>query len=217
MTTTTNDGWIDCSVPLYSGMVHWPDNPPITIERVMNMDDGAVCNLSLLSFGAHTGTHMDAPLHFIPGQPGIDAMPLAVGIGPARVIAITNTTAITRGELEPHRLLPGERVLFQTRNSFRAWQTDRFIEDFVGIEPDAATFLAECQVALVGVDYLSVGPFASGGPETHRAILGGGVWVVEGLNLSAVPPGPVDLICLPLRIRDGDGAPARAIVRPRSA
>lgn len=206
--------WIDVSVPLRTGMAHWPDNPPVEIVRALSIDRGDAANVSKLSMGAHTGTHMDAPIHFIPTGPGIDRMPLDATIGRARVVEITDPVAIRRDELVTHAIQTGERVLFKTRNSTAAWQSAQFVEDFVYISQDAARYLATVGVRTVGVDYLSVGGFHVDGPETHRALLEGGIWIIEGLNLAPVSAGPYDLICLPLRIEQCDGAPARAVLRP---
>lgn len=207
------DAWIDISVPLRSGMVHWPDNPPVQIERMLSIDRGDSANVSRLSMGAHTGTHMDAPIHFVPGGAGIDHLPLAATIGPARVIEIRDPVAIHPEELTPYALQAGERVLFKTRNSSRDWAHQAFIENFVYISAEAARYLAGQRVQTVGVDYLSVGGYAKDGPETHRALLEGGIWIIEGLDLSAVAAGAYELICLPLKIEGCDGAPARALLR----
>ncbi|WP_224245474.1 cyclase family protein [Hyalangium gracile] len=206
--------WIDVSVPLRTGMVHWPDNPPVKIDRVMDLERGDVASVSSMSMGVHTGTHMDAPAHFQRGGVGIDQMPLDATLGLARVIEIRDPVSIKRAELESANLQAGERVLFRTRNSERCWQTDAFVEDFVFISRDAAAYLAERRVRTVGVDYLSVGGFREDAEETHLALLQAGIWVVEGLNLSSVRAGTYELICLPLRIAGGDGAPARAVLRP---
>lgn len=207
------EGWIDISVSLHTGMAHWPDNPAVRIERMMSMDRGDAANVSVISMGSHTGTHMDAPIHFVRGGEGIDMLPLDATIGPARVLAIGDAVAITRAELEPHNIQRGERILFKTRNSDRVWNTDDFVEDFVYISAEAAQYLAERGARTVGVDYLSVGGYTKDGPETHHALLGAGIWIIEGLNLAAIEPGAYELICLPLKIVGGDGAPARAIVR----
>jgi arylformamidase len=205
--------WIDVSVPLRTGMVHWPDNPPVRIERTLDLDRGDAATVSSLSMGVHTGTHMDAPSHFQRGGVGIDQMPLDATLGPARVIEIQDPVSIKRAELEKANLQPGERVLFRTRNSERCWGTDDFIEDFVFISREAAAWLAECRVRTVGVDYLSVGGFREDGEETHHALLRAGIWLIEGLNLAPVRAGAYELVCLPLRIAGGDGAPARAVLR----
>jgi arylformamidase len=208
--------WIDVSVPIHTGMVHWPDNPPVLIERVLDMARGDAANVSKLSLGVHTGTHMDAPIHFIAGGVGIDSVPLDALIGLARVIEIADSDSIKVEELEPYQPQSGERLLFKTRNSVRCWQTDDFVEDFVYLSQEAARYLAAQRVQTVGVDYLSVGGFFKDGPETHHALLSAGIWIIEGLNLAAIQPGMYELICLPLRIAGADGAPARAVVRPVS-
>jgi len=207
------EGWIDVSVPLRTGMVHWPDNPPVSIERMLDIERGDVATVSKLSMGAHTGTHMDGPLHFFRAGKGIDTMPLSATIGRARVIEIGDPQSIKPEELRPYQIQRDERILFKTRNSARCWQTNDFVEDFVYISQEAARYLAAQQVQTVGIDYLSVGGFFKDGVETHHALLEAGIWIIEGLNLSNVSPGIVELICLPLKIEGGDGAPARAILR----
>ena len=210
--TTAN--WIDISVPLYTGMAHWPDNPPVEIEFALSINRGDAANVSNISFGAHTGTHMDAPLHFIKDGISIDQMPLTATMGRARVIEISDPESIKPEELEPHAIQLGERILFKTRNSEQAWQTNEFVKDFVYISKEAAAYLAKLQVQTVGVDYLSVGGFFKDGAETHHALLGAGIWIIEGLNLSQIQAGSYDLLCLPLKLQGREGAPARAIVRP---
>jgi arylformamidase len=206
--------WIDISVPLRTGLAHWPGDPPTCIERVKDFAQGDPCRVSRLELCAHAATHMDAPAHFLPDGAGIDEMPLETAIGMARIIAITDPRSIEPEALVSHRIRRGERLLFKTVNSDRCWTTDGFVEDFVGLSVAAADFLAERKVGLVGVDYLSVGGFHADGVAVHRALLGAGVWLIEGLDLSRVKPGQVQLICLPLRLAGTEGAPARAIVRP---
>lgn len=205
--------WIDVSVPIKSGMARWPDNPPVRIEKMLDMNRGDRCTVSTLSMGSHTGTHMDAPLHFIKKAKSIDQMPFTVTVGPARVVQIRNSKAIDPRELKKHKILRGERILFKTRNSARCWKTNRFLEDFVYISEAAAKFLVRARVRLVGTDYLSVGRYKADGARIHRTLLSSGIWIIEGLNLSQVKPGKYELICLPLRMVQGDGAPARAILR----
>ncbi len=208
------DEWIDITVPLRTGMVHWPGDPEIRIGRVENLTHGDAANVSLMSLGTHTGTHMDPPLHYLPDAPGIDQMPLSTGIGPARVVEIQDPRSIKPWELVAASIEANERVLFKTRNSARCWRTDAFVEDFVSISIEAAEYLATTGVQLVGVDYLSVGPFeGDAGPDVHRTLLNAGIWILEGLDLSRVQPGHYQLVCLPLRIANGDGSPARAALR----
>ena len=205
--------WIDISVPLKSGMVNWPSDPPARISHVKEMEKGDPCTVSLIEMGAHTGTHMDAPAHFVRGGRGISTMPLDASIGPARVITIRDRESIKPEELARHHIRRGERILFRTRNSEQCWDTDTFVEDFVYISAAAAHYLVERRVRLVGIDYLSVGGFRKDGMETHQALLKAGIWVLEGLNLKKVRQGRYQLVCLPLKIDGGDGAPARAVLR----
>jgi arylformamidase len=209
------NGWIDISVGIRSGMPHWPGNPPVQVERMLDMSRGDICNVSNLSLGAHTGTHMDAPLHFVRDGMPLEQMPLDATIGPARVIEVKDTESIKPKHLGKQRIRRGERILFKTPNSRRCWRTDEFVKDFVFISKEAAAMLAELRVQTIGVDYLSVGGFFKDGVETHHHLLGAGIWLIEGLNLSEVRPGRYDLVCLPLKLIGGDGAPARAALRRR--
>jgi arylformamidase len=204
----------DISVTLKSKMVHWPGDPVMNIRKVKDMQKGDICNVSKLELGTHTGTHMDAPLHFLKNGKGLDEMPLDVTIGPARVILIKNKVAINSKELKKHNILKGERILFKTINSSHGRKTNVFKKNFVYVSKDAAQYLAERDVRMIGIDYLSVGGFYKDSLETHRALLKAGIWIVEGLNLSRVKIGLYYLICLPLKIFRSDGAPARAILYP---
>ena len=177
------------------------------------MSKGDHDNVSRISMGIHTGTHMDAPLHFLEHGPSIDTLPFGATVGRARVIEIENQEAITVPELQTFDLEPGERILFKTRNSSRDWPAQPFLTDFVYIPHEAAEFLTERQVQTVGVDYLSVGGYKKDGAQTHSVLLSAGVWIIEGLNLAQVASGHYDLICLPLLLAGAEAAPARAIIR----
>lgn len=208
-------GWIDASAPVSDGMVHWPEDPAVEISLALSIERGEPANVTKLAMSAHTGTHLDAPRHFIADGPGIDTIPHDAVVGAARVIEITNPEVVTAGELESHELASGERILLRTRNSQRRWWREEFQPDFVHIEPAAAELIAAAGVRTLGIDYLSVGG-ADTGAHTHRALLGAGVWIIEGLDLTDVAAGDYDLICLPLRLVGADGAPARALLRARS-
>lgn len=204
--------WQDISLTLEAGMVHWPTDPAMRVKRVKDMDKGDKDNVSFISMGSHTGTHMDAPLHYISNGKGLDKMPLDATIGPARVIYIRNKECISVRELQKQQIRPKERVLFKTVNS-AYWKTGRFVKRFVYISPDCASYLAALSLRVVGVDYLSVGGYHKDGAVTHKNLLKAGIWIIEGLNFSGVKPGRYDLICLPLKILNSDGAPARAVIR----
>ncbi|HZY57229.1 MAG TPA: cyclase family protein, partial [Rubrobacteraceae bacterium] len=143
----------------------------------------------------------------------LDEMPLEATIGRARVIEVHDPESVKPDELRPHGIRSGERILFKTRNSARRWHEEAFIENFVYVSQEAARYLAALEVLTVGIDYLSVGGFVRDGVETHQALLEAGIWIIEGLDLSQVEPGEYELICLPLKVERGDGAPARAILR----
>lgn len=210
---SVHNDWIDVSAPLHNGMVAWPGDAPFHRSHTLEIGSGEPCNLSQISGSAHTGTHMDAPRHYLKGAPGIESMPIEASVGRARVIQIHDPELIRIEELEPHHLTKGERVLFKTRNSATCWKTDEFQKKYVYIPPETAHYLARLAVQTVGVDYLSVGGFESGGPETHRILLESHIWIIEGLMLEHVEPGEYELLCLPLKIIGSDGAPARAVLR----
>lgn len=207
--------WVDVSVPLTTGMVHWPGDPEPRFEHISEIDLGAEANVTLCRMTAHTGTHMDAPNHFLAGESGIHRFPLDAGIGRARVIEFPpELRAISASDLVNKRIRAGERVLLKTRNSTRRWHDQEFQPDFVALNASAAAFLRDAGILLVGVDYLSIGLYEADGAETHRTLLGAGIWIVEGLDLSAVNDGEYDMVCLPLRIQGCDGSPARVALRP---
>lgn len=208
----TKNKWIDISVTLKSGMVHWPNDPFIKIERTNNMEKGDRYNISHINMGAHSGTHMDAPLHFFRKGVGLDRMPFDAVVGKARVIQIKDKESIKPEELIKHKIRAGEKILFKTINSNRCWKSDIFIKDFVYISRHAADYLADLGICSVGVDYLSVGGYKSG-IKIHQTLLKAGIWIIEGLNLIKVKPGLYDLICLPIKILNSDGAPARAVLK----
>ena len=210
-----NSEWIDVSVALHNGMAQWPGDARFERLETLAIANGDVCNLSQFSSSVHIGTHMDAPKHFLRDGRGMETMPIAATVGPARVIAIHDRDLIRVKEIEPHRLAKGERVLFKTRNSAECWKTHTFQKQFVHIPRDTAAYLADCGIQTVGVDYLSVGGFDTDGPETHRVLLEAGIWIIEGLNLTEVEPGDYELVCLPLKLVGSDGAPARAVLRRR--
>lgn len=205
-------GWIDVTVPIHDGMVHWPGDPAVQVGRLKELSRGDDSRVSDLRLGSHTGTHVDAPAHFLlDGQP-IDELLAELTVGTARVVEIEATGAIEVEALARHEPQAGERILLKTTNSTRCWTTDEFVSDYVYLGLEAARYLVARGVRTVGIDYLSVGG-GSDGVQTHRALLAAGICIVEGLDLSKVSAGRYELLCLPLRIEHGDGAPARALLR----
>lgn len=205
----------DISLTVSPDMPVWPGDPKVVLERVSKISEGASANVSRLELSVHTGTHLDAPNHFLDQDPTtVDQLSLKVLTGRAYVLHLPDEVElITRATLENAVIPPRtRRLLLRTRNSNEwASPSGQFKQDFVGIDASGAQYLVERSVRLVGVDYLSVAPFQDSRP-THEILLGSGVVVVEGLNLSQVSQGRYSLYCLPLKLLGAEGAPARAIL-----
>jgi len=215
---SSSGGWIDATAtldpattPVYEG------DAPMKFDFLKDMRKGDGFTLSVYSMGAHSGTHIDAPMHFVLTGAPIDRVPLEPLIGPARVIDIPDgVQAIDAAELGRHDWKGMPRVLFRTRSSVRGWMSSStFHRDFAYIAPDAAQLLADAGVRLVGVDYISAEQFAAPAPMTHRILLGKGIPIVEGLSLERVSAGDYDMIVLPIKVAGHEGAPARAVLRKR--
>lgn len=212
-------GWIDATAtldpattPVYAG------DAPLKFDFLKDMRKGDGFTLSAYALGAHSGTHIDAPMHFVRDGATIDRVPLEPLIGPARIIDIPdNVQAINAAELARHNWNGAERVIFRTRSALRGWMHDpTFHRDFAYIAPDAARLLADANVKLVGVDYISAEQFGAPAPLTHRTLLGKGIPIVEGLNLDNIQAGDYDAIILPMKVGGHEAAPARAILRKRA-
>lgn len=203
----------DITVAISPDLPVYPGDPRIEIREVSSLAAGDICAVSHLRFGTHIGTHVDPPAHFVADGITLDQLPLDVLIGPARVIDAGNVPFIDATALREYDLNGVTRVLFKTRNS-RFWPDETaFQQDFVYIEADAAQMLVAKGVKLVGIDYLSVEKFNFTTPETHYALLRNNVVIIEGLNLRAIVPGDYELICLPIKLKNGDGGPARVVLR----
>jgi len=210
-------GWVDVTAtldpartPVYEG------DAPMKFDFLKDMRKGDKLTLSVYSLGAHSGTHIDAPMHFIANGAPIDQVPLTALVGSARIIEIPDSVqAIDAAELNRHEWKGARRVLFRTRSTSRGWMDSAFHKDFAYIAPDAAQLLADGGVVLIGVDYISAEQFGAPVPRTHQILLGKGIPIVEGLDLRPVQAGDYDLIVLPLKVRGHEGAPARALLRKR--
>jgi arylformamidase len=178
------------------------------------MADGEPYNVARLAMGTHAGTHVDAPYHFLADGATVDSLPLEILLGKARVVEIARRDKIERADLQALDLRDDLRVLLKTRMSGQLRHSS-FQEDFVHLTPDAASYLVQAGIKLVGIDYLSIEKFGSKDFAAHRSLLGAGVVIIEGLDLSEVEPGEYEMTCLPLRIVGADGSPARVILRTR--
>ena len=222
-----NSDLIDITIPFRNGMVHWPSDPAPRIERIMDVDRGDEVTISKLQMISHTGTHIDAPLHFVPKGGTIDEMPLDTMIGPARVIEIKDTESVKLEELAPYDVQRGERILFKTQNSSRLYKTDEFSKEYVFVTYEAAEYLVNRGIDLVALDYLSICKYETEADwdsvteyltksdmhRVHRIFLENGLYILEAVNLSGVKPGKYELICLPIKLDRGDAGFARAVLR----
>jgi len=204
----------DVTFTVEQGMSVWPGDDPVQLYRQQKIEDGANANVSFLGLSVHTGTHIDAPLHFLKEGYGVEQIPLDLLIGPAQVIQVPEDAKVIDSKtLEKIVLKPGiKRVLFKTAVSLQQTTlTQEFKTDFVGVTADAAQILVDKGVNVIGIDYLSIAPYKNSRP-THEILLNANTLIIEGLNLADVDEGLYTLYCLPLKLKGSDGAPARVIL-----
>jgi arylformamidase len=206
----------DISVSVRPDLPVWEGDPPVRLQRVASIEEGSSCNITFLEFSAHTGTHVDAPLHFVPGGRSIDALDPRALVGPVVVAEFSVARQITAADLQAAALpADTQRLLCKTSNS-RLWREGPpgFSREFVGLAPDGAEWLVRRGIQLVGIDYLSIEGYDSvlSGAPVHHALLEAGLVVLEGLDLTGIEPGGYTLLCLPLKLQGSDGAPCRAML-----
>ena len=203
----------DVSVPIVNGMPVWPSDPPVklTPSAFPSRDGSHTIRVTAIEMGSHTGTHIDAPHHFVDGGRKLHEIPLDCLVGEATVVHIPEVRSIKRGNLENLNWTGVQRVLFKTANSSR-WAHRSFQKDFVYLEPEAAEFLVERGLRLVGIDYLSIDPYGSEHHPAHFVLLPNNVVVLEGLDLRQIAPGRYHMVALPLNLQHADGAPTRVIL-----
>jgi arylformamidase len=202
---------IDVTVPLSSALPAYPGDPQFELRFSHRIADGRPYNAAAFSMGAHAGTHVDAPFHFVPDGATVEQLPLEILIGKTRVVELRGPGAIEREDLEALDLRDDLRVLIKTRVAGQPQLAD----DFVHLSADAATYLVQAGLKLVGIDSISIDALDTTEFPAHQALLRASVVVVEGLDLAGAEPGEYEMICLPLRIPGADGAPARVILRTR--
>ena len=202
----------DITVPLSPSLAVYPGDAPIKITSVSQLAKGDVANTSRIEMGSHNGTHLDVPRHFFAQGDSTDALDLSTLIGPVQVLRVTGQNHISADTLRTFDLTTTQRILFKTRNS-HLWAQPDFQPDYVALTASAACYLIERGIKLVGIDYLSVDAYACNDYPVHRILLGAGTLILEGLDLRAVVPGHYELIALPIRLQDGDGAPTRVVLR----
>jgi arylformamidase len=204
----------DISLTISEDLPIWPGDPRIELKKISQIKDGEMANMTHLSACVHIGTHVDAPDHFLGNGQTVENLPVELLVGKATVVEIPAEGQISAVDLQTAAIPEGTiRLLIKTANS-QLWAQDlnEFKEDFIALEADAAAYLVNRGVKVVGVDYLSVAPFVDPAP-THKVLLGANVLIIEGLNLSGVDPGEYTLMCLPIKIKGSDGAPARVLLQ----
>ena len=204
---------IDISLPIYPGMIEWPGNKPVSVNQVKSISDSSDSNVSEIFLNLHTGTHIDAPLHFVQDGEAVEQISLEKLIGKAYVAEVKTEAVIDASDLEEINLPEGvSRLLLKTNNSL-LWQKEHseFYEDYIALNASAAAWIVKRRIELVGIDYLSIQKYKDS-PETHQILLNNKVLILEGLNLSNVKQGMYKLVCLPLSLTGVEGAPARAVL-----
>lgn len=204
----------DVSLTIAEDLPVWPGDPKIELKKISQIENGQEANVTHISACVHIGTHVDAPDHFLGNGKTVENLPLDLLVGPSSLVELSVSGQISAADLDNANIPHGtKRLLIKTSNS-QIWTEGikEFREDFIALEADAAAYLVEQGVQVVGVDYLSVAPFAEPAP-THRTLLEAGVLIIEGLDLSRVEAGEYTLLCLPLKIKDSDGAPARVLLQ----
>ena len=204
----------DITLTITPGMVVWPGDPAVVLEQIQSIDNGAHANVSRLELSVHTGTHVDAPHHFLNNDLTVETLPLDILTGPVLVVQFPDDLDLITAEALDAAEIPSgaERLLFRTRNS-DLWQRSEkeFCSTFVGISMDGAEWLVKRNIRLIGIDYLSVAPYKQG-ELIHKVLLGAGIVLLEGVDLHKIQPGSYELYCLPMKLFGSDGAPARAIL-----
>ena len=205
---------VDISVSISAGLPVWPGDPQIEIERYRLISDGNNSNDSRIACSVHSGTHVDAPAHFIENGASVEQLPLEILMGPVTVVELVEAEIITPELLEAQALAPQtRRLLIKTKNS-ALWADPghQFNPDFVALNSESARWIVNKGIDLVGIDYLSIQMFKDAEAPTHRTLLEAGIVIVEGLDLRKVAPGDYQLFCLPIKLAGCEGAPARAVL-----
>ena len=204
----------DISLPISGKLPFWPGDPQVVLKMTSSIAGGDQCNITKIQMGVHTGTHIDAPYHFLRDGSTIDAIPVETFIGTCLVVEIDSEVLIEKKDLQKCNITGYSRILIKTRNS-EMWANSisSFEKNFVALAIDAAQYLTEINTILIGIDYLSIESFHSEDSSVHKLLLRNNIAILEGLNLSGVKAGIYGLICLPLKLQGCEGAPARVLLQ----
>ncbi|HHW49832.1 MAG TPA: cyclase family protein [Clostridiaceae bacterium] len=208
--------YYDITLDFFEGMITFEGDPKPEVKQVSSIDEGAMYNLSLISFGSHTGTHIDAPLHFCKNGKAIDELDFDYFLGKAKVIEIFDPVSVKKDELMKHHIKRGDILLLKTENSRRRLLSrGKFVTDYCYLEPEAAEYLAQVGIKTLGYDFLSPEKYNFSTPGAHLALLKNNIVIAEGLLLEDVPEGEYEIIMLPMKIKGGNGSPVRAVLIER--
>ncbi|WP_345993677.1 cyclase family protein [Sulfurimonas sp. HSL-1716] len=202
----------DVSVPVSKNMISWPGDPSVELSKSVSIAKGDLCNVTNLCMGVHSGTHIDAPYHFIESGDTVDAIDIELLIGDCLVIEVDVQTTIEYEDIRSYNIHGYTKILFKTKNS-TFWKDDFFHKDFISLGMSAAKYLVENNIGLIGIDYLSIESFNSKDASIHKFLLEKNVIILEGLNLANIKSGRYELICMPLKLIGTDGAPARVVLK----
>jgi arylformamidase len=204
----------DISLPISNGLPVWPGDPSVSLVMTSSIINGDKCNITKMQMGTHTGTHIDAPYHFLKDGMTVDEIPIETLVGPCLVVEVDSKSLIKKNDFQKYDLNGHSRILFKTKNSARwAKNINYFDTDYVALGTEVAQYLVELNTLLIGVDYFSIESFHSVDNPVHKLLLKHNIIILEGLNLSKVRAGVYELICMPLKLHGSEGAPARAILR----
>ncbi len=204
---------IDVSLLIHEEMVFWPSDPKFILERVSEISKGSNANLSRVSMGLHTGTHIDTPYHFLEEGKTLEKIDISRFYGIAKVFEVRSEEKILLKDIEDLNIERDDIILFKTKNSLFL-QEKIFHENYVGLSLEGAEYLVSKEIKAVGIDYLSIGPKGEEGRKVHKTLLSKEIGIIEGLDLSNVSSGKYFLIALPLKIKGGEGSPVRALLFP---
>ncbi len=201
----------DITIPIFPGMPVYENDPQVRIIEDKSIRSGDLYNLSIITFGSHTGTHIDAPRHFLEDGPSLEQLPPDKFYGKAKVLEIKDKGFVTPDDLKKHDIMHNDIILLKTSNSSRP-PVNAFRKDFAWISPAACEYLAACGIKTLGFDYLSIEKYGSTVPDAHYILLRNNIVIIEGLVLNDIPEGEYIISALPLNIKGGNGSPARAVL-----
>lgn len=206
--------WLDVSESISKNTVVWPGDPQAIVSQLASHELGDDYQLSEAFFSLHTGTHIDAPLHFIKDGKDVTQIPSSSMMGDVLVMDVTNENKITAEYLKRQDFQNCERIFFKTISDEMDRKSSLEKNDFIALDVSAANYLREKKIKLIGIDGLSIA-IADELKEVHVSLLEKEIVIVEVLNLQEITAGIYEMICLPIKIAGAEAAPARVLLRKK--